>query len=86
MDFPSATPYLSTDDPLIGFELEGKFICPSTRVTSGNYSHLGVWNEHRPVERVMAPARDGYTLLWNCQLAGMKILLLRLLRSLFGIR
>lgn len=27
------------------------------------------------VERVMAPARDGYTLLWNCQLAGMKILL-----------
>lgn len=61
------------DDPLIGFELEGKFICPSTRVTSGNYFHLRVWNE-RPVERVMAPARDGYTLLWNCQLAGMKIL------------
>lgn len=73
-------PYLSTDDPLIGFELEGKFICPSTRVTSGNYFHLRVWNE-RPVERVMAPARDGYTLLWNCQLAGMKILLLSL-RSL----
>ena len=27
----------STVDPLIGFELEGKFICPSTGVTSGNY-------------------------------------------------
>lgn len=35
-----AVPTRSTDDPLIGFELEGKFICPSTRVTSGNYFGL----------------------------------------------